>query len=109
MDTLLEKILKELRYELKDYQTPSTYQDAEYYVVCKAKAEAYEEAIDRIERLVKESLVPHPDNAQIMKHLPFINDATIKIEHLIKAKPMPRRIDIACVLEELLINVHKNK
>lgn len=55
MDTLLKKILKELRDELKDYQTPSTYQDDEYYVVCKAKAEAYEEAIDRIERLIKES------------------------------------------------------
>lgn len=48
--------------------------------------------------------IEEKEDPQIMKNLPHINEATLKLE---KLKHPARRIDIAVILEELLVAVHK--
>jgi hypothetical protein len=48
--SIIDNILKDLEYQMGDYKTPSSYMDDEYYVRCKAKAEAFEEAIAIVKR-----------------------------------------------------------
>lgn len=47
---VMSSILNDLEYEKKNYEEPSSYMDDEYYVRCKAKAEAFEEAINIVKK-----------------------------------------------------------
>ena len=47
----IEKIIERLEEEVENYSNPGTYMDDEYYVRCKAKAEAFEEVISIIKNM----------------------------------------------------------
>lgn len=52
METLLiDQIIKELQQRQQDFETPGSYMEDEWYVKCRAKAEAFEEAIQIIKTL----------------------------------------------------------
>ena len=46
----MSSILNDLEYEKNNYEEPSSYMEDEYYVRCKAKAEAFEEAISIVKK-----------------------------------------------------------
>jgi hypothetical protein len=50
---LIQQIIKELKQRQLDFQDPGTYLEAEWYIKCEAKAEAFEEAILIIEEILK--------------------------------------------------------
>ncbi len=50
---IMNNIIKELKYEQERYENPSTYMDDEYYIRCRAKAEAFEDAIGIVEEHYK--------------------------------------------------------
>ena len=47
---VMSSILNDLEYEKKNYEEPSSYMGDEYYVRCRAKAEAFEEAINIVKK-----------------------------------------------------------
>jgi hypothetical protein len=47
---IMDNIINELKHEHENYENPSTYMDNEYYVRCRAKAEAFEDAIRIVEK-----------------------------------------------------------
>ena len=47
---VMSSILNDLEYEKNNYEEPSSYMEDEYYVRCKAKAEAFEEAINIVKK-----------------------------------------------------------
>lgn len=47
---VMSSILNDLEYEKNNYEEPSSYMEDEYYVRCKAKAEAFEEAISIVKK-----------------------------------------------------------
>lgn len=47
---VMSSILNDLEYEKKNYEEPSSYMEDEYYIRCKAKAEAFEEAINIVKK-----------------------------------------------------------
>jgi len=49
----LKEILDTLQERLNDFQNPGSYMEEEWYVKCKAKAEAFEEAISIIKFLTE--------------------------------------------------------
>jgi hypothetical protein len=50
---VIQQIIKELEQRQKDFESPSSYMEDEYYLICRAKASAFEEAILIIKNLVK--------------------------------------------------------
>lgn len=49
----LKEILDTLQERLNDFENPGSYMEEEWYVRCKAKAEAFEEAISIIKFLTE--------------------------------------------------------
>ena len=47
---VMSSILNDLEYEKNNYEEPSSYMEDEYYIRCKAKAEAFEEAINIVKK-----------------------------------------------------------
>lgn len=52
--TTLREIIEGFEYELADYDSPMSYQDPEYYVRCRAKADLLEDVIRQLKQLEKE-------------------------------------------------------
>lgn len=52
--SLIQEIITELGQRQKDFEDPGYYMEDEWYVICKAKAEAYEEAIAIIKFLTEQ-------------------------------------------------------
>ena len=50
---ILQEILSTLQERLDDFENPGSYMEEEWYVKCKAKAEAFEEAISIIKFLTE--------------------------------------------------------
>jgi hypothetical protein len=50
MENLINDVLKELQERQNDFENPGMYQESEWYVKCRAKAEAFEEAIDIVKK-----------------------------------------------------------
>lgn len=48
--SVLINILKELEQRQKDFEDPGSYMEEEWYIICKAKAEAFEEAISMVKK-----------------------------------------------------------
>jgi hypothetical protein len=46
----INNVLTELQERQNDFENPSSYQESEWYVKCRAKAEAFEEAINIVKR-----------------------------------------------------------
>ena len=47
---VMNSILNDLQHELDIYKNPGGYQDAEYYIKCDAKVDAYEDAINIVKK-----------------------------------------------------------
>lgn len=52
--SLIQEIITELEQRQKDFENPGSYMEDEWYVKCKAKAEAFEEAIAIIKFLTEQ-------------------------------------------------------
>ncbi len=49
----IDKIINKLKYEIKYYDSPGSYQDRDYYEKCEAKASILEEILSFVEELKK--------------------------------------------------------
>ena len=47
---VMNSILNDLQHELDSCRKPMGYQEAEYYAMCEAKADAYEDAINIVKK-----------------------------------------------------------
>jgi hypothetical protein len=52
--TTLREIIEGFEYDLSEYESPGGYQDAEYYVRCRAKADLLEDVIRTLKDFEKE-------------------------------------------------------
>ena len=52
MGEKIKNILKELKQRQTDFEDPGSYMEVQWYIKCKAKAEAFEEAIGIVQRIV---------------------------------------------------------
>jgi len=50
MENLIDEVLKELQERQNAFENPGLYQETEWYEKCRAKAEAFEEAIDIVKK-----------------------------------------------------------
>jgi hypothetical protein len=48
---VITKVLNELKERQNDFENPGGYMEDEWYVICRAKAEAFEEAVEIVKRL----------------------------------------------------------